>query len=62
MQFVNTWQASNSPKEVMDKTGLSLKAIYKRVARLRKKGVPLKYFRIRSNLADLIRQAEGYNT
>ena len=58
MQFVNIWQTSNSPAEVIKRTQLSKKAVYKRVTRYRNKGIPLKYFRLRGDVTKLIEQAE----
>ena len=54
-QFVDIWQTSDGAKEVQEKTGMSIKAIYKRVFRYRKRGIPLKRFR--NNTALLIERA-----
>ena len=46
-EFVRAWQTSNSMVEVAEKTGMSIVAVSSRVAMYRRKGVPLKPYRIR---------------
>lgn len=58
-QFVDIWQNSKSPKEAIAKTGLTAKAVYKRVARYRRRGIPLKYFRLRGDVTELVQHARN---
>lgn len=60
-KFVDVWQRAESPQQVENETGLSKKAIYARAKRYRDKGIPLKYFRVRTSLAKLIELAENTN-
>jgi transposase len=58
IQFVDIWQNAKSPSEAIKNSGLTAKAVYKRVARYRKNGIPLKYFRLRKDVALLVKRAE----